>query len=50
MNKKSFFGNITNISDGNEITIKNLAKKIKKITNSKSKLIIGGLGERLRNS
>ena len=46
INNKSFFNNITNISDGNEITIKDLAKKIKKITNSKSKLLIGGLKER----
>jgi len=46
INNKSFFNNITNISDGNEITIKDLARKIKRITNSKSKLLIGGLKER----
>ena len=46
LKEKGFFNNITNISDGNEITIKNLAKKIQKLTNSKSKLIIGGLSER----
>ena len=46
INTKSFFNNITNISDGNEITIKDLARKIKRITNSKSKLLIGGLKER----
>ncbi len=40
------FNNIVNISDGSEISIKSLAKKIKKLTYSKSKLIIGGLPER----
>ena len=46
LNKNSLFNNIVNISDGNEISIKSLAKKIKILTNSKSKLIIGGLKER----
>ena len=46
LNKKSFFNNIVNISDGNEVSIKALAKKIQELTNSKSKLIIGGLSER----
>jgi nucleoside-diphosphate-sugar epimerase len=46
LNKNSFFNNIVNISDGNEISIKTLAKKIQKLTNSRSKLIIGGLSER----
>lgn len=46
LNKNSFFNNIVNISDGNEVSIKVLAKKIQKLTNSKSKLIIGGLSER----
>ena len=40
------FNNIVNISDGNEISIKSLAKKIQQLTKSKSKLIIGGLPER----
>ena len=44
--EKRFFNNIVNISDGNEITIKELAKKIKELTKSKSKLIVGGLKER----
>ena len=46
MKNKKLFNNITNISDGNEIPIRNLAKKIKKLTSSKSKLIIGGIPER----
>ena len=46
MKNKTFFNHIVNISDGSEISIKLLAKKIQKITNSKSKLIIGGLAER----
>jgi len=46
LNKNSFFNNIVNISDGNEISIKTLAKKIQKLTNSRSKLIIGGLSDR----
>ncbi|WP_440915350.1 NAD-dependent epimerase/dehydratase family protein [Candidatus Pelagibacter sp.] len=46
LNRNSFFNNIVNISDGNEISIKALAKKIQELTNSKSKLIIGGLTER----
>ncbi len=46
MENKKLFNNITNISDGNEISIRNLAQKIKKMTNSNSKLIIGGIPER----
>lgn len=46
MENRKLFNNITNISDGNEISIKNLAQKIKKMTNSNSKLIIGGIPER----
>ncbi len=46
MKNKKLFNNIVNISDGNEISIKNLAKKIQLLTKSKSKLIIGGLPER----
>ena len=42
LNKNSFFNNIVNISDGNEVSIRALAKKIQELTNSKSKLIIGG--------
>jgi len=40
------FDNVVNISDGNEITIKKLAYKIKNLTNSRSKIIVGGLPER----
>ena len=43
---KNFFNEIVNISEGKEITIRLLAEKIKKITKSKSRLIIGGLLER----
>ena len=46
MKNKKFFHDIVNISDGNEISIKLLAKKIQKLTASKSQLIIGGLPER----
>ena len=46
MKNKKFFYDIVNISDGNEISIKLLAKKIQKLTASKSQLIIGGLPER----
>lgn len=46
MKNQGFFNEITNISDGNEISIKLLAKKIQKLTASKSQLIIGGLPER----
>ncbi len=46
MKNKKIFNDIVNISDGNEISIKNLAQKIKKLTFSKSKLVIGGLPER----
>jgi UDP-glucose 4-epimerase len=46
LKSKKFFNNITNISDGNEISIKSLAEKIKKLSNSDSKIIIGGLAER----
>ena len=46
MHNKKFFNQIVNISDGNEISIKLLARKIQKITNSKSRLIIGGIKER----
>ena len=44
--RNEFFNNIVNISDGNEISIKDLAKKIQKLTKSKSRLIIGGIKER----
>ena len=44
--KENFFNQVTNISDWNEIKIKSLAKKIKKISNSNSKIIIGGIPER----
>jgi|TARA_B110000261_G_scaffold155505_1_gene188324 nucleoside-diphosphate-sugar epimerase len=44
--EKKFFNNIVNISDGNEIKIKDLAIKIKELTKSKSKLVVGGLKER----
>ena len=43
LNKNSFFNNIVNISDGNEVSIRTLAKKIQELTNSKSKLIVGGI-------
>lgn len=46
LKEKTFFNQVTNISDGNEIKIKSLAKKIKKISNSNSKIIIGGIPER----
>lgn len=46
METKSLFGEIINISDGAEISIRNLAKTLKMLTNSKSKIIIGGLKER----
>ena len=46
LNKNSFFNNIVNISDGNEVSIRTLAKKIQELTNSKSKLIVGGISER----
>ena len=44
--EKSFFKKIINISDGQEISIKELAKKIQKLSESNSKLIVGGLPER----
>jgi dTDP-glucose 4,6-dehydratase len=40
------FNKTINISDGHEINIENLAKKIKYLTNSNSKIIVGGLKER----
>ncbi len=46
MSKDKLFNNIVNISDGLEISIRLLAEKIKKLTNSNSKLIVGGLPER----
>jgi len=46
INKKLFFNNIVNISEGTEVNIRTLAHKIKLLTNSKSKLIVGGLKER----
>jgi len=44
--EKSFFNQIVNISEGQEISIKNLAKNIKKLSQSNAKLIVGGLPER----
>jgi nucleoside-diphosphate-sugar epimerase len=38
--------NIINISDGTEISIRDLARTLKILTNSRSKIIIGGLDER----
>jgi nucleoside-diphosphate-sugar epimerase len=38
---KKFVNDVVNIGNDNEITIKNLAKKIKKLLNSKSKIIYG---------
>jgi nucleoside-diphosphate-sugar epimerase len=38
---KKFVNDVVNIGNDNEITIENLAKKIKKILNSKSKIIYG---------
>ena len=39
--KKKFINDVVNIGNDNEITIENLAKKIKKLLNSKSKIIYG---------
>jgi UDP-glucose 4-epimerase len=44
--EKSFFNQIVNISDGQEISIKNLAKDIKRLSQSNAELIVGGLTER----
>lgn len=44
--EKSFFNQIVNISDGQEISIKNLAKDIKRLSQSNAELIVGGLPER----
>jgi nucleoside-diphosphate-sugar epimerase len=44
--EKSFFNQIVNISDGQEISIKKLAKDIKRLTQSNAELIVGGLSER----
>jgi nucleoside-diphosphate-sugar epimerase len=44
--EKSFFNQIVNISDGHEMSIKNLAKNIKRLSKSKAKLLVGGLPER----
>lgn len=46
MQTSSLNGKIINVSDGTEISIRDLAKTIKILTNSKSKIIIGGLEER----
>jgi nucleoside-diphosphate-sugar epimerase len=44
--EKSFFNQIVNISEGQEVSIKNLAKNIKRLSQSNAKLIVGGLPER----
>jgi nucleoside-diphosphate-sugar epimerase len=44
--EKSFFNQIVNISEGQEISIKSLAKNIKRLSQSNAKLIVGGLPER----
>jgi nucleoside-diphosphate-sugar epimerase len=46
MEVKSLIGQVINISDGAEINIRNLAKILKRLTNSKSRIIVGGLKER----
>ena len=42
----SLIGKVINVSDGTEINIRNLSKILKRLTNSKSKIIVGGLKER----